>query len=330
VKRFLKKKLIIYLVTIVFAVTLNWLIPRLMPGDPISILLSRLGGPGTDQAQIESFFRRSFQLDRPWYEQYLNYWKSLLTGDLGVSIYLYPKPVAAVIGDAIPYDLLLMFPAILGSWFIGNRVGALAAHSRKTDSRVMPLLYALSAAPYFWLAVLLAWFFGILLGITPVQGASSIFILPSLTPAYILDFLHHWLLPFLSLFIVMAGQWAVGMRNLVLYERGSDYSRYLKSLGASSKLIRRYTYRNALLPQVSGLSIRLGQFLAGVVATEIVFSYPGLGYLLYRAILNQDYFLIQGCFLFIVLFMVTANLVVDLIYMLLDPRVRMSLTGEEA
>lgn len=133
---------------------------------------------------------------------------------------------------------------------------------------------------------------------------------------------------FLSLFIVQIGGWAIGMRNLIIYELEANYSRYLEALGASEGLIRRYAFKNAILPQITGLALQLGTIVAGSIATEVVFSYPGMGYMLLQGILNQDYFLVQGVFLFIIIGVLLANFLVDILYMIVDPRIRLGLGGE--
>jgi len=140
----------------------------------------------------------------------------------------------------------------------------------------------------------------------------------------------HWFLPFFSLFMVQFGGWAIGMRNMIIYELEADYSHYLEALGAPRSLIRRYAFNNAVLPQLSGLALQLGVIVAGALVTEVVFSYPGIGYLLLAAIQNQDYFLIQGCFLFIIIGVLLANFVIDIVYVLVDPRTRRGMTGEAA
>ncbi|UCC75521.1 MAG: ABC transporter permease, partial [Anaerolineales bacterium] len=142
--------------------------------------------------------------------------------------------------------------------------------------------------------------------------------------------LMHWFLPFASLFLVMFGGWAIGMRNMIIYELEADYSHYLEALGAPRRLIRQYAFRNAVLPQITGLALQLGVIVAGAVVTEVVFSYPGIGYLLVAAIQNQDYFLIQGCFLFIIFGVLLANFVIDVAYVIVDPRTRLGMTGETA
>lgn len=326
--KYLRKKIIIYMITFFFAVTLDWAIPRFMPGDPISMLLSRFNGLENSSEIVRSTFTKSFGLDQPLLTQYFSFWKSLFTGDLGISIYLYPKKVSEIISQALVYDILLLIPAILLSWVVGNKLGARSGVNKKVDNIMMPFFYVLTSSPYFWFAVLLVFFFGVKLEWFPINGAYSNIMVPGLRMDFILDFLHHWILPFLSLFIVMLGGWAIGMRNMIIYEMGSNYSKYMESLGSSEKLIRKYAFRNAILPQVTGLALQLGTIVAGAFTTEIVFSYPGIGYTLLKAILNQDYFLVQGCFLFIVIGVLVANFLVDIVYMLIDPRVRFSFSEE--
>jgi peptide/nickel transport system permease protein len=126
------------------------------------------------------------------------------------------------------------------------------------------------------------------------------------------------------------GGQAIGMRNMIIYELEADYSHYLGTLGAPKKLIRKYAFRNAILPQITGLALKLGVIVVGALVIEVVCSYPGIGYLLLAAIQNQDYFLIQGCFLFIIIGVLIANFAIDIIYVLIDPRTRMGMTGETA
>ncbi len=245
-----------------------------------------------------------------------------------MSIYMYPKPVVDILKQAVPYDVALLLPSITLSWIVGNKLGAVAARTKKLDSIVLPIFYILTATPYLWLGILLAWFLGVVLGLFPIAGAYSFSTVPSFSLDFILDFLGHWILPFLSLFIVMLGGWAIGMRNMIIYELEADYVKYLESLGASQQLIRKYAFRNAVLPQVTGLALQLGTIVAGALTTEIIFSYPGIGYILLEAILHEDYFLIQGCFLFIILGVLLANFFIDIIYVIIDPRIRYSYGGE--
>jgi len=330
VNRYFTRKILIYALTFFLAVTIDWMIPRFMPGDPIQNMLSR-ANVNADAAQVMyTYYAHAFQLDLPIWQQYLNFWGALFRGDLGISIYLFPTPVAKVLMRAVPYDLFLLLPAILLSWWAGNNFGAFAARSKWLDNTVSPIGYILSATPYMWLGIFLAWLLGIVLNIFPIAGAYSFDLQPSFSWEFIGSVLQHWFLPFFSLFLVMFGGWAIGMRNMVIYELEADYSHYLEALGAPQRLVRKYAFQNGILPQITGLALQLGVIVAGALVTEVVFSYPGIGYLLLAAIQNQDYFLIQGCFLFIIIGVLIANFAIDIIYILVDPRTRRGMTGETA
>ena len=301
-----------------------------MPGNPIQNLLARASLRAEAAKVMYGYFTRAFGLDVPIWQQYLNFWNALFHGDLGISVYLFPQPVIKIIMRAVPYDIFLLLPAILLSWIAGNKFGAFAARTKWLDNTVLPLGYILTATPYMWLGILLAWVFGLVLGIFPISGAYSLAMAPHFSWIFIWSALRHWFLPFASLFLVMFGGWAIGMRNMIIYELEADYSHYLEALGAPRKLVRKYAFRNAILPQITGLALQLGVIVAGALVTEIVFSYPGIGYLILAAIQNQDYFLIQGCFLFIIVGVLLANFAIDIIYVIVDPRTRIGMAGETA
>ena len=329
-KKYIGRKILIYLLTFFLAVTIDWLIPRFMPGDPIRNMLARVS-VNTNAVQVMyDYYSHTFGLDLPLWQQYLNFWSNLFHGNLGISVYLFPTPVTQVLLRAVPYDVALLVPAILLSWFAGNKFGAFAARSKWLDNTISPLGYILTATPYMWLGILLAWLLGIVLGLFPIAGAYSFSLSPALSWRFIGDVLHHWFLPFASLFIVQFGGWAIGMRNMIIYELEADYSHYLEALGAPRGLVRKYAFGNAILPQLSGLALQLGVIVAGALVTEVVFSYPGIGYLLLAAVQNQDYFLIQGCFLFIIIGVLIANFAIDIAFVLADPRTRRGMTGETA
>ncbi len=329
-RRYLGRKFLIYGLTFFLAVTIDWMIPRFMPGDPIANMLAKASVNSTALTVMYDYYTHIFGLDLPLWQQYLNFWTSLLQGDLGRSVYLFPTPVTQVLMRAVPYDIALLLPSVLLSWYAGNHFGAFAARSKWLDNTISPLGYVLTATPYMWLGILLAWLFAIELDIFPVAGAYSFSARPNLSWAFIGDVLRHWFLPFASLFLVGFGGWSIGMRNMIIYELEADYSRYLETLGAPRRLIRKYAFRNGILPQITGLALQLGTIVAGALVTEVVFSYPGIGYLLLAAIQNQDYFLIQGCFLFIIIGVLLANFTIDLVYVIVDPRTRRGLTGETA
>jgi peptide/nickel transport system permease protein len=327
-KRYFGRKIFIYLLTFFIAATIDWMIPRFMPGNPVDILISRAGLRGNAVSQMYTFYMDAFGLNVPIWQQYINFWKAIFHGDLGTSIFLFPTPVIEVIKSALPYDLALLLPAILLSWIAGNKFGAFAARSKRLDNTILPIGYTLTATPYMWLGIILAWAFGIIWHIFPIAGGYSFQMRPNLSWAFIWSLLQHWFLPFASLFIVQFGGWAIGMRNVIIYELEADYSHFLEALGAPRSLIRKYAFNNALLPQLSGLALQLGVIVAGALATEVVFAYPGIGYLILQAIHNQDYFLLQGCFLFIIIGVLLANFIIDIVYIIVDPRTRAGMQGE--
>ena len=298
--RYLARKSLLYLLTFFVAVTIDWAIPRLMPGDPIDGLISRLQADSTASQELHGYFTESFGLDQPLWRQYANFWRGLLHGDLGPSIAYVGSSVSELIWAALPYTLALLVPAIILSYVAGNRVGAMAARRKVLDNTVLPFAYILTATPYVWLALVLAYFLAFKWGIFPVSGAYDFSLQPAWTWEFAWSFLQHWFLPFLTLFLVSFGGWAIGMRNLIIYELESEYSNYLQALGA---------------------------VVGGALVTEIVFGYPGIGTLIITALQNRDYFLLQGLFLLIIIGVLVANFVVDILYVVVDPRTRTGIQG---
>ena len=324
--RYLARKSLLYLLTFFVAVTIDWAIPRLMPGDPIDGLIARIQADSTASQELHGYFTESFGLDQPLWQQYLNFWRGLLHGDLGPSIAYVGSSVSELILAALPYTLALLIPAIVLSYIAGNRVGAMAARRKVLDNTVLPVAYVLTATPYMWLALVLAYFLATF-ELFPVSGAYDFSLQPAWTWEFARSFPDHWFLPFLTLFLVAFGGWAIGMRNLIIYELEAEYANYLQALGAPSKLVRKYAYGNAVLPQMSGLALALGAVVGGALVTEIVFGYPGVGTLIITALQNRDYFLLQGLFLFIIIGVLIANFIVDIAYVIVDPRTRMGIQG---
>ncbi len=326
--RYLARKTTIYLLTFFVAVTIDFAIPRLMPGNPIDGLIARFQVNSTAAEELHGYFYEAFALDEPLWKQYLTFWWGLLHGDLGPSIAYVGSDVSDLIRAALPYTLALLVPAIVLSYIAGNRVGAMAARRKVLDNTVLPASYVLTATPYVFLAIVLAYVFAFRMNVFPVSGAYDFSLQPAWNLEFARSFLSHWILPFLTLFLVAFGGWAIGMRNLIIYELESDYSNYMQSLGAPSKLVRKYAYGNAVLPQMSGLALALGAVVGGALVTEIIFGYPGMGSLILDAIQNRDYFLLQGTFLFIIVGVLIANFIVDLLYVVVDPRTRTGLQGQ--
>jgi peptide/nickel transport system permease protein len=328
--RYLARKTLLYILTFIAAVSVDWAIPRVMPGDPIQGLMARFSVPANAQ-QVQglmSFFTNAFGFDRPLWRQYLGFWQSLAHGDLGPSIAYPGSAVTSLLLHAAPYTLALVVPATILSYVVGNRLGALAARRKVLDNTFIPAAYIFTATPYMFLAIMLVYIlaFRINTGL-PVSGAYAFSVQPSWTWEFATSFSAHWLLPFLSLFLVQLGGWAIGMRNMIIFELEADYANYLQALGAPTKLVRKYAYRNAVLPQMSGLALALGVVVGGQIVTEVVFGYPGLGQLIFTAINNRDFFLLQGAFLFIIVGVLMANFIVDLLYVVVDPRTRVGIQG---
>ena len=164
-RRYFGRKLLIYLVTFFLAVTIDWMIPRFMPGNPVQNMLARAAVRPEAAEVMYGYYTRAFGLDVPIWKQYLNFWNALFHGDLGTSVYLFPQPVSKVLRESIPYDIFLLLPAILLSWWAGNKFGAFAARTKRLDNTLLPIGYILTATPYMWLGILLAWAFGIVFDI---------------------------------------------------------------------------------------------------------------------------------------------------------------------
>jgi len=277
-----------------------------------------------------NLFAKTFGTNLPLWQQYLNYWKGMFTGNLGLSVWAPPAHVTTLIFQALPYTLALLIPAVTLSYFVGNRLGAAAARRKWLDNSVLPLGYVFQAIPYPFLALLVPYLFGIVWHVFPLSHAYGQGLLPAWNWTFISSLLYHWFLPFLTLFIVSVGGWAIGMRNLVIYELENDSSRYMRALGANERVVRRYAYRSASLPQLSGLALALGVVIGGSIVTEVAFQYPGLGTLIFNAVTNNDFFLLQGIFIFMVIGVLVANFVIDLVYLAVDPRTRLSMQGATA
>jgi len=309
-------------------------LPRAIPGNPLATLLSQI----FQQAQanpelvktVEKKLMEEFGIGKPIHVQFFEFIARLAKGDLGTSIAFYPRKVADLVFAYLPWSIGLLIPAALTSWIVGNLLGALAAYKRKTavDNALLPIFLTLSQTPYYWLAMILLFIFAVNFKIFPISGAYSPARLPSLTLSFILDVLYHYALPFLSIVIGAVGGWAIGMRAMVIYELGSDYVSYSDSLGLPDSKVLQYVFRNSMLPQVTGLAINLGMILGGSLITELVFSYPGTGFLIFRALSTLDYPLIQGIFILLISTLLLANFIVDLIYAYIDPRIRTGYVGE--
>lgn len=315
-----------YVLTLIIAVALNFFLPRMMPGDPVRAIVNEATTGMTNASaiqQIEQQYYERFGLDKSLPEQFLTYVGNLFKGDLGTSFTQYPRPVTDVIGESVIWTLALQIPAILVGWFIGNILGAVAAYLRKGfDKAVMPLFMFLSNMPAFGMAIIMVWVFAVTLKIAPLSGGYGYDLLPSFTPEFIVSLISHYALPFFSIILITIGGQAIGMRSMSIYELNADYVKYSRFLGIKDRKIIGYVFRNAMLPQVTGLALSLGTMIGGNIVAETIFSYPGIGTTLLAGITGGDYPLISGSTLIITLMVLVANLVIEILYGVIDPRVK--------
>jgi peptide/nickel transport system permease protein len=324
--RYIGQRLGFYLLAAWVALTLNFFLPRLMPGDPATALFARFRGRLNPEAM--QALRETFGLtDASLLGQYWTYLRHAVRGDFGLSIAYFPSPVADVIGTALLWTIFLAGTAVVVSFVIGTLLGVAAAWWRRgwMDTWLPSILVFLGAFPYFWLAMLLLYVLGYSLGWFPLGHAYGDDLVPGLSVTFLADIVRHAALPIGTVVLVTLGGWMLSMRNTMIAVLGSDYVNLARAKGLSpSRVALRYAARNALLPSVTGFGMALGYVLGGSLLTEIVFSYPGQGYLLVQAVRNQDYPLMQGIFLVITLAVLGANLLVDILYLWLDPRTRES------
>lgn len=317
-----------FLIIIWVAATVNFLLPRLTGQDPIREKLMRealLGG--AQQAGMEEIiktYEKKFGLDRPFYVQYFAYMGDIVRGDFNYSIAHYPNRVLDMIFVALPWTAGLLGVTFVLSFLIGTLLGALFAWPRSPGflKWVFGPLLSLSAIPYFLLGLLLLYFLAFAIKIFPSGGGYERGTIPNLSLGFIVNIAYHAILPALSIMLAQLGNWALGMRAMMITTQGEDYMIFADAKGLSERtLFFRYAVRNAILPQVTGLALLLGQLISGAVLVEWVFQYPGIGSVLFRAIRESDYFVVQGIVFFLITTVGLATLILDVIYPLLDPRI---------
>lgn len=322
--RYLLSRLGFYALAAWVSLTINFLLPRLMPGDPASTIFARFKGQLQPEAMAS--LREAFGFtDGPIWQQYFTYLGHVAQGDLGVSVAYFPAPVSSVIATGLLWTVLLAGVSVLISFSLGTFLGVVAAWRREgvLDSALPPALAFLGAFPYFWLAMLALYVFGFALEWFPVRHAYGDDLQPGFTAEFIYDVVVHAFLPAGSIVLVTLGGWMLSMRNNMISVLGEDYITMARAKGLTSRRVMlSYAARNALLPNITGFGMALGFVLGGSLLTEIVFSYPGQGYLLIQAVRNQDYPLMQGLFLIITMAVLGANMLVDIVYLWLDPRTR--------
>ncbi len=329
-KRYLIPRLFQYFLVIWLGITVVFLIPRLTPNDPVMRMVGELRGRGStlEPGAMDGIIRdltEMYGLGGSWLDQYGAFWGRLIRGDFGVSFFQFPTRVNQLMATAMPWTLGLLLSTTAISWILGNIIGGLAGYySRKGWSRILDAVaMVVRPLPYYIFAFILLLLFAYVVRWFPITGGASMGAVPIFTWAYIKDVLWHSILPALSLSILGGAVTFQTMKLLVQNVNAENFVQYAKLGGVTEdRIVNKYVIRNAILPQITGLALSLGQIFSGALITEIVFSYPGLGMLLYRAIINGDYNLIMGITLFSIVGITTAILIVDLTYPLFDPRVR--------
>jgi peptide/nickel transport system permease protein len=330
-KRYLIPRLIAYVLVIWLGITIVFFIPRLTPNDPVMRMIGEMRArgstlePGT-MDEIIADLTEMYGLEGSWLDQYWAFWGRLFRGDFGVSFFQFPTRVNQLIFTAMPWTLGLLLTTTAITTIFGNIIGGLAGYyARKGWSRTLDAVaMVIRPLPYYIFAfALLLLFAGLVMRWFPVSGGASLGAIPTFTWAYIKDVLWHSTLPALSLSVLGGAVVFQTMKLIVQNVNAESFVQYAKLGGVTEgRIVGKYVIRNALLPQITGLALSLGQIFSGALITEIVFSYPGMGMLLYNAVIRGDYNLIMGITLFSIVGITTAILIVDLTYPLFDPRVR--------
>jgi peptide/nickel transport system permease protein len=322
--RFILRRLAFYLLAFSIAVALDFFLPRLLPGDPATAILAPMGSRMTD-VQISALRQALGLSDAPLIQQFFTFLSHLIRGDLGISYSQFPTPVTKVIAQGFKWTILLGGTSLLITVTLGHLIGILGAWRRGStfDTVMPPLFNFIGAFPAFFLALGFLYIFGIKLHWFPIGLASDIHATPGFNAEYILSVIHHLILPLTVSVLVTMQIWIMQMRNTMVTVLAEDYITMAEAKGLSqNRIMYGFAARNAILPSVTGFAIFLGVILSGQVLIEQVFSYPGLGFLMVRAVGARDYPLMGGLFLGITAGVLLANFLVDIFYTRIDPRVR--------
>ncbi|GMM88084.1 ABC transporter permease [Vibrio fortis] len=319
------RRLSFYFVALLVAATLNFAIPRAMPGDPVTMMFANASVQVTPE-RIAAMKELLGFVDGGLLVQYIAYMKNILSWELGTSIQFYPLSVNSLLGGAFGWSLFLAGTAVVLSFSLGSILGIFAAWKRgsKYDAFVTPGMLILQAVPQVVIAMIALFTFAIGLKWFPTGYAYTAGTVPDWTSwEFIKDAAYHAVLPLFCASVVQIGGFLVNMRNNMINLLAEDYITMAKGKGLSeNRVVFNYAARNALLPSVTALSMSLGMAIGGQLIIEIIFNYPGLGTVLFNAINARDYQVLQGQLLIMTLFMLFFNLVADMLYVVLDPRLR--------
>jgi peptide/nickel transport system permease protein len=327
---YLVKRLLLFLVVVWVAATINFVLPRLSGGNAIrSQLTQQAAQGGYVQANIDAMvaeFDKEFGLDKPLWEQYLTYLWNIAHLDFGFSMASYPMRVSTLMAGALPWTLALLGISTAISFALGNFFGALLAWPKTPRFLVnvlLPPFLTLSAVPYYMLGLVLLWIFAFQTRWFPIFGAYTPGTIPDWSDfEFWKDVAWHMVLPSLSIVLSALGFWALGMRAMMVTVQHDDFVQFADAKGLKGQTVFvRYAGRNALLPQLTALGLTIGHILSGALLVEIVFSYPGIGGVLYHSIRAYDYFAIQGIVFGVIVSITLATLILDLVYPKIDPRI---------
>jgi peptide/nickel transport system permease protein len=315
-----------FAITFIVAFVLNFTLPRLMPGDPVAAIVARQAQGMSNARGVQRIYEQYTELfgtNKPILEQFFIYVKNVAQGDFGYSFSQYPRTVADVLKASIGWTIALQFPAIIVGWLIGNTLGALAAYLRGGfDKVLLPISIFFSGLPAFGMAIILLLIFALNLEWFPISSGYGFDLIPSFTWPFMWSVFTHYQLPFWSIVLITIGGQAIGMRSMAIYELNADYVKFSRFMGIKDRKIVRYVFRNAMLPQITGLALAIGTMVSGALVAEIIFSYPGLGSTILSAVLGQDYPLISATTLIITLMVLAANFLLEIFYGFLDPRIK--------
>lgn len=320
------RRLAMYVFTLWLSASVIFVIPRLSGQDPAQGMAAQLSREGQIQGegQLVAAWRHRFGLDDSLLVQYAKYLENTFRFDFGYSLTQFPTKVSSLIGQAIPWTIGLLTVATLISFVAGIVIGALLSW-RQTPTIVralLPLSLTFTAIPFYILGILLIYVFVFILGLFPISGGYTGGMEPGLNPSFVNSVIQHGTLPALSIVVASMGFWALGMRGMMITVAGEDYLTLARAKGLRPlRILFRYEIRNAMLPQITAVVLGLGQIVGGAILVEYLFSYPGMGVVLYQAISNSDFTVIQGVVFVLIVTTLTAVLIVDLVYPLVDPRI---------
>jgi peptide/nickel transport system permease protein len=322
--KYILQRLAFYLFTLWAAITINFFIPRLIPGDPVLALISKFQGQISTTAMHSLYVLFGLDKHESIWKQYIDYWKQLFHGDLGLSFTFFPTPVSEVLRQYLPWTVALVGVTTVISFLLGTTLGVLAGWRRGSwVDAILPATQFLASVPYFWLGLIFITLFTSAGSWLPAGNGYDTGVVPGWTWGFISSAIQHSILPSLTILLTSMSGWILSMRNMMVTVAGEDYITVAHAKGLSERRVMlSYAARNALLPNVSGFALSLGFIVGGALLVEIVFSYPGVGYVLLQATGSNDYPLMQGIFLVITLALLAANLLADIAYLVLDPRTR--------